>query len=82
MRLFSKAGIGSAFVWVSIVLVGIMVLAIISPITNSALLSASAVANLEGGSKAFIEHFNLVLIFFATFALIMGGLYFFGGGSE
>ena len=82
MKFFTKAGIGSLFVWVCIIIVGIMVIAIISPVANSMLLSASDVGDLSGGAKVFIEHFNLILIFFATFALAMGGLYFFAGGEE
>ena len=77
-----KAQIGRTIILMLVIVTGIMVLALGSPILNGLLLQASNQTGLSGIEKIFIEHFSVVLIIFLTGILFIVASIGFGGSGE
>jgi hypothetical protein len=73
----SRAGFGASLVFIMLMIVAIMVLAFTASAWNGVLDDSVTNAGLTGLEGFFFKHFILVLVFFATIAILL-----FAGGNS
>ena len=73
----SRAGFGASLVFIMLMIVAIMVIAFTASAWNNVLDDSVTNAGLNGLEGFFFKHFILVLVFFATVAILL-----FAGGNS